>query len=257
MKQYIVDAFTREIFGGNPAAVCVMDAWLSDDLMQKIAIENNLSETAFAVREVDIYHLRWFTPGGEVDLCGHATLATGFTILRFYQPEWPEVRFHTLSGELIVRRDGDLLAMDFPTYPLERIDMTDEMERALGVRPVEAYRNADLTLVLENEEQVRSLSPDQNALLQLDGLCIIVTAQGSSFDCVSRVFCPRLSIPEDPVTGRAHCSLTPLWSSKLGKTDIHAYQASARGGELHCTLAGERTIIRGGAVLFAESELHV
>lgn len=257
MKQYIIDAFTNRIFSGNPAAVCVMHTWLSDDMMQKIAIENNLSETAFTVPEGEGYRLRWFTPGGEVELCGHATLATAYTLFTYVRPDLAEIRFQTLSGELIVRREGDYLAMDFPTYPLNPVEVTDAMESAIGIRPKEAYANADLLLVLENEAQVRALQPDQIKLAALDGLCIIVTAPGEVHDCVSRVFCPKLKIAEDPVTGRAHCSVVPYWSARLGKKDIRAHQASARGGELFCTDAGARTVIRGQAVTFAYSELLI
>lgn len=257
MKQYIVDAFTDRPFAGNPAAVCVLEQWLPDELMQQIAIENNLSETAFTVPSGDDWNLRWFTPGGEIDLCGHATLATAYTLLRFFRPDDAEVRFHTLSGLLTVRREGDLLCMDFPTFPLEPIPVTDGMTAAIGVQPVEACRNADLLLVLENEDQVRGIVPDQRAIDALDFVCIVVTAPGKEHDCVSRVFCPQLSIAEDPVTGRAHCSITPYWSRRLNKRDLHAYQASARGGELFCTDAGERTIIRGKATLFATAELHI
>lgn len=257
MKQYIVDAFTDKVFSGNPAAVCVMDTWLSDDIMQQIALENNLSETAFAVPDGDGYHLRWFTPGGEVDLCGHATLATARVVFQFYRPALQEITFRSLSGRLTVRRDGDWLALDFPTFPLESIPVTEEMSAAIGANICEAYRNADLLLVLDSEETVRALRPDQHAMAKLDGVCIITTAPGRNCDCVSRVFCPKLRIPEDPVTGRAHCSVTPYWARRLGKSDILAYQASARGGILRCTDAGERTVIRGQAALFACSELYI
>ena len=256
MKQYIVDAFTRERFSGNPAAVCVMERWPAEESMKKLAMENNLSETAFIVKEEQGYHLRWFTPGTEVELCGHATLASAFTILNFYEPQSEEVRFQTMSGLLTVRRKGSLYEMDFPTYELKEIPVTDEMERAFGVRPVKAVLGLDLVCVFAAEEQVREMQPDQDLLLKLEGRMQHVTAKGQEADCVSRSFGPKLAIAEDPVCGSAHCQIAAYWSKELGKTKIHAYQASKRGGHLYCEmLECGRIAISGEAVLVARTEI--
>ena len=256
MKQYIVDAFTRERFSGNPAAVCVMERWPAQESMMKLAMENNLSETAFIVKEEQGYHLRWFTPGTEVELCGHATLASAFTILNFYEPQSEEVRFQTMSGLLTVKRKGSLYEMDFPTYELKEIPVTDEMERAFGVRPVKAVLGLDLVCVFAAEEQVREMQPDQDLLLKLEGRMQHVTAAGTEADCVSRSFGPKLAIAEDPVCGSAHCQVADYWSKELGKAKIHAYQASKRGGHLYCEmLENGRIAISGEAVLVARSEI--
>lgn len=257
MKQYIVDAFTDQIFAGNPAAVCVMGEWLSDDTMQKIAIENNLSETAFAVKEGENYHLRWFTPGGEVDLCGHATLATSYIITRFVEPTLTEVRFNTLSGILTVRKENDLLVMDFPSFKLIPIDVTENMTAALGVKPVEAYMGGDIVCVLKNSEQVNKVVANQELIRQMDGLCLHITAKDDTYDCVTRTFAPKCNVAEDPVCGRGHCHVIPLWAGKLGHDTLTAYQASQRGGVLYCRYAGERTILSGKAALYSEAEIFI
>lgn len=256
MKQYIVDAFTDKPFSGNPAAVCVMDNWPSEESMMKLAMENNLSETAFIVKEKHGYHLRWFTPGTEIELCGHATLASAFVILNYYEPESQEVQFDTLSGILTVTRKGSLYEMDFPTYDLKEIPVTDEMEKAFGVRPIKAVLGLDLVCVFETEEQVRTMEPDQTLLMGIEGRLQNATAAGRDADCVSRSFAPKVSVPEDPVCGSAHCQIADYWSKNLGKTRIHAYQASKRGGHLYCELKGDgRIAICGEAVLVAISEI--
>lgn len=256
MKQYIVDAFTDKPFSGNPAAVCVMDNWPSEESMMKLARENNLSETAFIVKETQGYHLRWFTPGTEVELCGHATLASAFVILNYYEPESQEVRFHTLSGILTVNRKNSLYEMDFPTYELKEIPVTDEMEKAFGARPVKAVLGLDLVCVFETEEQVRTMQPDQTLLMRIEGRLQNATAAGRDVDCVSRSFAPKLAIPEDPVCGSAHCQIADYWSKELGKTKIHAYQASKRGGHLFCEMRENgRIAISGEAALVAISEI--
>lgn len=256
MKQYIVDAFTDKPFSGNPAAVCVMDNWPSEESMMKLAMENNLSETAFIVKEKNGYHLRWFTPGTEIELCGHATLASAFVILNYYESESQEVQFDTLSGILTVTRKGSLYEMDFPTYDLKEIPVTDEMEKAFGVRPVKAVLGLDLVCVFETEEQVRTMEPDQTLLMGIEGRLQNATAAGRDADCVSRSFAPKVSVPEDPVCGSAHCQIADYWSKNLGKTRIHAYQASKRGGHLYCELKGDgRIAICGEAVLVAISEI--
>ena len=199
MKQYIVDAFTDKPFSGNPAAVCVMDSWPKEESMMKLAMENNLSETAFIVKEPEGYHLRWFTPGTEVELCGHATLASSFVILNFYDKESDSVVFNTMSGQLTVRRDGELYRMDFPTYPLKEIPVTDTMEKAFGARPSKAVLGLDLVCVFDDEETVRNMEPDQALLNGIEGRIQNATAHGKDADCVSRSFAPKLAIAEDPV----------------------------------------------------------
>ena len=251
MKQYIADAFSNKPFSGNPAAVCVMKKWPQDEFMMNLAMENNLSETAFIVKEETGYRLRWFTPGTEVELCGHATLASAFVILNYYEPEEDSVQFNTLSGVLTVKRKGNLYEMNFPTFKLKEIPVTDDMEKAFGVRPVKAVLGLDLICVFDSEEQVRNLTPDQTKLLKLDG-----RIQGKDTDCVSRSFCPKLSIAEDPVCGSAHVQIADYWSGELGKSSIEAYQASARGGYLHCEmLSNGRAAISGEAALVAISEV--
>ena len=257
MKCYIVDAFTKEIFKGNPAAVCVLDQWLPDELMQHIAMENSLSETAFTVKEGDHWHLRWFTPGGEIDLCGHATLGTAYVLARFIEPDASRYVFQTLSGELIVTRDGDRFSMDFPAYDMKPVPVTDAMEEALGVRPVEAYLARDLVCVLADEGEVIHCQPDMAKIKQLDGLLCNITAKGSKYDTVSRSFAPKLAVPEDPVCGSGHCHIIPVMAAKLDKTDLVAYQASKRGGELYCHIEKGRIALAGYAALYAESDLKI
>ena len=257
IRQYIVDAFTDKPFSGNPAAVCVLDKWPSDGSMMKLAAENNLSETAFIVKEEQGYHLRWFTPGTEVELCGHATLASAFVILNYFEPEAAEVRFNTLSGILTVKRKGSLYEMDFPTYDLQEIPVTDEMEQAFGIRPVRAVLGMDLVCVFETEEQVRTMQPDMEMLMKIEGRLQNATAEGKDADCVSRSFAPKVAVPEDPVCGSAHCQIADYWAKELGKTKIHAYQASKRGGHLYCEMQGNgRIAISGEAVLVAISEIY-
>ena len=258
MKQYIVDAFTDQPFHGNSAAVLVTDRWLSDETMQAIAAENNLAETAFAVKEGERYRLRWFTPSMEEELCGHATLAASFVILNFYEKGADVVRYTSMSGDLSVKRAGDLYELNFPTYELKEIPVTDEMARAFGARPVHAIRGLDLNCVFADEEIVRGLAPDYELLKQLPGRIWNATAKGREYDCVSRSFTPETTVPEDPVCGSAHCQIADWWAKALGKKVIRAYQASARGGELECEpLDGGRIALRGKVVLVAESEIVV
>ena len=257
MKQYVVDAFTDEVFSGNPAAVCITKEWLSDDLMMNITRENNLSETAFAVKERDRYKLRWFTPGGEIDLCGHATLATAFVIMNYYDTHLEEVAFDTLSGVLTVKKKQHLYEMDFPAYELKPKEVTSAMEDAIGARPVEAYMGRDLLCIFESEDVVRGLSPDMEKLKALDGLLLQVTAKGREYDCVSRSFAPKLNVPEDPVCGSGHCHIVPYWAKKEGKDDIIACQASRRGGILYCGIEADRVKLAGKAALYSEAELFV
>ena len=224
--------------------------------MMKLAMENNLSETAFIVKEDAGYHLRWFTPGTEVELCGHATLASSFVILNYYEPDKDVVQFETLGGTLTVRRKGEFYEMDFPTFELKEIPVTDDMERAFGVRPIKAVLGLDLVCVFESEEQVRSMSPNQEWLGRIEGRIQNATAKGRETDCVSRSFCPKLAIPEDPVCGAAHCQIADYWSHELGKKEIRAYQASKRGGYLDCVMLDNgRIAISGEAALVAVTEI--
>ncbi|MQS89691.1 PhzF family phenazine biosynthesis protein [Companilactobacillus mishanensis] len=259
MKTYIVDAFTNEVFKGNPAAVTFWDEFPDDKLMQNIAMENNLSETAFAVKlSDDHYNLRWFTPGGEVDLCGHATLATGFVVFKFFPPKSNKVTFTTVkSGDLTVEKKDNLLQMNFPAYTNKQIEVTDAMEDALGVRPAEAYMARDLLCVLPTEKDVENLHPDLEKLKQFDGLLTNVTAKSEKFDCSSRSFGPKTNVPEDPVCGSAHCQIVPYWSEKLGKNNILAYQSSHRSGILHCELDDDRVKLSGEAALYSVNEVNI
>ena len=258
MKQYIVDAFTDRVFHGNPAAVCVTDAWLSDETMQAIAAENNLAETAFVVQEGERFRIRWFTPSMEEELCGHATLAASFVLFTVYEPEADEIRYASVSGDLSVKRRGDLFELNFPTYPLTEIPVTDAMEAAFGARPEKAIMGLDLNCVFDSEETVRKLTPDYTLLKRLPGRIWNATARGRDYDCVSRSFTPEIAVPEDPVCGSAHCQIADWWAKTLGKSVIRACQASARGGELECEPLGNgRIALRGRAVLAAVTEWRI
>jgi PhzF family phenazine biosynthesis protein len=254
---YQVDAFTMGPFSGNPAAVCPLDAWLDDDTMLSIAAENNLSETAFIVARDEVYDLRWFTPTIEVDLCGHATLAAGYVVLNHLQPHLDAVSFETMSGELMVTRDGDRLSMDFPARAPTPATLTKALSDALGQSPAEVHLSRDILAVYDDEASVRNLSPDQAGLLALDeGLGVIVTARGNEADFVSRFFVPKAGIAEDPVTGSAHCTLVPFWAERLGRAKLVAHQVSPRGGELHCEHRGDRVIMSGRCTLFLTGNIH-
>ena len=255
MKQYIIDVFTDKIFSGNPAAVCVLDNFPSDDIMQSIASENNLSETAFVVKENNGYHIRWFTPKKEIDFCGHATLATAYVLFNYYAQDSDALNLYSQIGELTVRRAGDLIRMEFPEYKLEHIEITDTMIEALGTIPLAAYKDRDILCVLRDEDEVRDLQPDMELISKLDGACVAVTAKGRNYDCVSRVFAPRYGMNEDPVTGSTHCMIAPYWSRRLNKTNINAFQASSRTGILYCECVGDKVIISGKAVLFSINDI--
>ncbi|MBQ9058433.1 MAG: PhzF family phenazine biosynthesis protein [Atopobiaceae bacterium] len=260
MKQYTVDAFTDTVFQGNQAAICVLDEWLSDTLMLNITRENNFSETAFTVKEHDAYRLRWFTPAGEIDLCGHATLASAFVLFNFYEHDAQSITFHTMSGDLFIGRRANAITMDFPAYTCQEVPVTDSMEQALGMRPQQAFLDRDLLLIYDDENIVRNMKPDFDKLSLLDGLGVAITAPAtpeSRFDCVSRFFAPKLGIEEDPVTGSVHCMIAPYWAQHLGKNTISAYQASERSGEMICELRGERVVLLGKAALFSVAELNV
>lgn len=256
MKQYVVDAFTENVFGGNPAAICVMESWIDEETMMNITRENNLSETAFTVKEGEKYKLRWFTPGGEIDLCGHATLATAYVIMNYYEKDLKTVVFNTMSGDLVVNKKDDLYEMDFPAYDLKQVDVTAEMTDAIGVKPLEAYMGRDLLCVLEDENIVRNLNPDIDKIKQIDGLLLHVTAKGSDVDCVSRSFAPKLNVIEDPVCGSGHCHIAPYWMEKLNKNDLVAYQASKRGGTLYCSMKDKRVTLSGKAALYSIADIN-
>ena len=257
MRQYIVDAFTDKLFHGNQAAICVTDSWPDEALMMNIAQENNFSETAFIVKEREDYRLRWFTPSGEIDLCGHATLASAYVIMNYNDQNSDTITFNTLSGKLTVSKRDGLLEMEFPAYELERVEVTDEMASALGVRPVEAYIGRDLLCIFGDEEAVRNMKPDMTRVKELDGLLLHVSAKGRDYDCVSRSFAPKLGITEDPVCGSGHCHIAPYWSAKTGRNELTAYQASRRGGVLHCRVEGGKVYLAGNAVLYSVSELVI
>jgi len=252
-----VDAFTGRVFGGNPAAVCPLERWLDDATLQRIAAENNLSETAFFVPGERPLRIRWFTPACEVDLCGHATLASAHVIFERLEPGRDQVTFESRSGPLGVRRDGGQLIMDLPAWPPRPVADAAPLARALGRPPLEAWRSRDLLALFESEEQVRSLAPDMVALAALDALGVIVTAPGSGCDFVSRFFAPAAGVPEDPVTGSAHCTLIPFWAVRLGRTRLVARQVSARGGELQCELRDDRVNVGGEAALYLEGMIFV
>lgn len=255
MKQYVVDAFTDTVFKGNPAAVCVLDKWLSDVLMQNIARENNLSETAFIVKEMDGYHLRWFTPGGEIDLCGHATLACAYVLMSYYEKNSTSITFRTMSGELSIVKNGDVYEMTFPSFALKPIQVTNEIIEAIGSKPKEAYLGRDLLCVFDDENIIRNMTPDWEKVKKLDGLLLQVTAPGKNFECVSRSFAPKCKVNEDPVCGSGHCHIVPYWADKLKKQRITAYQASERGGILYCRMENDKVILGGKAVLFSISDI--
>ncbi len=253
-----IDAFTSKLFSGNPAAVCPMQAWPSAQVMQQIAAENNLSETAFIVGGKGKFRIRWFTPEAEVDLCGHATLAAAYVVLNHMDKELKSVKFLSdRSGMLGVSRVGDMLAMDFPSLPAKPCHPPDLLLRALGKAPIATLEERDYLVVYETEAQVRALKPNMSALRKLDKQGVIVTAKGDVADFVSRYFAPKVGVPEDPVTGSTHCTLVPFWAPLLGKTRLTAQQVSKRGGDLMCMAKGKRVYIAGHAVLYMRGAVEV
>jgi predicted PhzF superfamily epimerase YddE/YHI9 len=254
---YQLDAFTRRPFAGNPAAIVVMDEWLPDATLQAIAAENNLAETAFVIPKGEVCPLRWFTPALEIDLCGHATLATADVLFRKRFPALRRIAFTTLSGELVVERTTDGLAMDFPSRPGTPVEITGDLLAAIGPRPGEAYLARDLMVVFDAEEQVRDFKPLFAGIEALNAFALIVTAPGRDVDFVSRFFAPKAGIPEDPATGSSHCTLTPYWAKRLGKTALTARQLSPRGAEMRCEQRGERVVISGHCAWYLEGEITV
>ncbi len=252
-----VDAFTSQVFRGNPAAVCPLESWLDDATLQSIAAENNLSETAFLVGGNGAYEIRWMTPAAEVDLCGHATLASAFVLFAEGEKGREEVVFRSKSGELKVRRQGDLLALDFPSRPPQPMTASEDLLEGLGRAPREVWGARDYLAVFETEDEVRRLAPDFSRLARVDRMAVIVTAPGTRVDFVSRFFAPGVGIPEDPVTGSSHCTLVPFWSRRTGKKTLHALQVSPRGGELFCEDRGDRVAIAGRAVRYLQGTIEV
>lgn len=252
---YQIDAFSSRVFSGNPAAVCPLKEWLDDSVLQAIAQHNNLSETAFFVQQEDGYRILWFTPVAEVDLCGHATLASAFVIFNYIDTSMNQVTFNSRSGKLVVVRQKDLLSMDFPSQPPVPCTTPRELLDGMKRLPLEVLCSEDYFVVYSNEREIIELNPDMGMLKKLNLRGVIVTAQGSKVDFVSRFFAPKFGVDEDPVTGSAHCALTPYWSSKLNRKNLHAYQVSQRGGELFCTDCGDRVIISGRAVKFMEGSI--
>jgi predicted PhzF superfamily epimerase YddE/YHI9 len=260
LRFFQVDAFTSRLFAGNPAGVVPLDAWLPDETLQNIAMENNLAETAFIVPEAAVqsdFHLRWFTPAVEMDLCGHATLATAHVLKTELGFASDRIRFRSKSGGLTVSTEGDRLVLDFPSRSGVPIDVFPELTAALGARPTSAIRSRDLMAVYETADQVRALMPDMVRVAALDAFAVIVTAPGADCDFVSRFFAPSAGVPEDPVTGSAHCTLIPYWAQRLGKREMLARQISARGGELHCRAAGDRVHIGGRSVTYLEGIIRL
>jgi PhzF family phenazine biosynthesis protein len=254
---YQVDAFTSEVFKGNPAAVCICNQWPEAEVMQKVANENNLSETAFAIPGKDCYEIRWFTPEIEVDLCGHATLATAHVLFHHQGLEGNKICFHSQhSGQLMVERAGDLLTLDFPADTLEAMVVPELIVTALQTPPLKAFRGkTDFMFVFASEAEIEKLKPDYGLLAQVGGRGVIVTALGNEVDFVSRFFAPQSGVNEDPVTGSAHTTLTPYWSKVLGKKKLTAKQLSARGGDLICEVNGDRVLISGHAVSYLIGEV--
>ena len=254
---YQVDAFTSSLFAGNPAGVCFLTDWLPDSVLQSIAAENNLAETAFVVQRDSTFDLRWFTPVIEMDLCGHATLAPAHVIFRHLGFRDSVIRFQTRSGLLTVTRERDLLILDFPARPAVTCAAPPDLIKALGSTPLFTAKSRDYLVVIETEQEVRNLQPDMAALMRVDSLGVIVTATGENCDFVSRFFAPRGGVPEDPVTGSAHCTLIPYWAERLGRSPLRALQVSRRGGELFCEHRGDRVNIGGHAVTYSSGFLHV
>ncbi len=256
---YQVDAFADKLFAGNPAAVIPLESWPDIDLMQQIAMENNLAETAFFVKEGDAYALRWFTPEYEIDLCGHATLASAHIIKTFLEPHVQTISFTTQkAGVLKTTAHNGVYTLDFPARMPVATETPENLLECLGVTAaIEVLRSRDYFVVLPNEDAVRNAEPDYEGLKKLDTIGVIVTAKGQSADVVSRCFYPGAGVPEDPVTGSAHCNIVPYWSGKLGTTKLYCKQLSPRGGDLHCELAGDRVLMSGTCVLYLKGEIYV
>lgn len=258
LKFYQVDAFTSKVFGGNPAAVVPLENWIGDDLMQNIAMENNLSETAFFVKENSHYHIRWFTPVNEVDLCGHATLASSFVIFNFIEKNSDQIRFISKSGELIVTKENDLISLNFPSNPPNKIVYSQLIENTFRQKPIEVLQGGNYTLIIFDDENfIFNYEPNIELIKKIDPHGVIISSKGNKADFVSRMFAPNEGIDEDPVTGSSHTVLIPYWTEKLGKKIFRALQVSKRGGELFCENLGNRVKISGKAVLYSTGDLFL
>lgn len=259
IKIYQIDAFANKLFSGNPAAVCILDSWLDDTVMQNIAMENNLSETAFAVKDNDQYLIRWFTPIFEVNLCGHATLATAYVLFSYFEKNSTKINFHSSrSGPLSVTKNNELLTLDFPKDIIIPIKPSKEMIEALGAIPSKGFEGRDdFMMVYDSQDQIESISPDFSKLSRLGRRGVIVTAPGNTVDFVSRFFAPQCGVDEDPVTGSAHTTLVPYWAKQLDKKTLSAQQLSKRGGQLQCELHDDRVKICGKAVQYMVGEISL
>lgn len=258
-KIYQIDAFTDKVYGGNPAAVCILNKWISENLMQQIAAENNLAETVFAVKENDIYNIRWFTPTVEVNLCGHATMAAAYVIFNYYGHNANSIQFMShLSGPLSVKKDNKELTLDFPVDKLNKIDIPECLINAFGFEPIECYKGqTDFLLLFSSQQEITDCTPNFNSIANVGGRGVIITSQGNDVDFVSRFFGPQVGVNEDPVTGSAHTTLTPFWSEKLNKKTLTAKQLSKREGNLICALDNERVKITGKAVTYLIGEIEI
>ena len=254
---YQIDAFASRLFKGNPAAVCPLDKWLPDEIMQSIAAENNLSETAFFVPRGNDFHIRWFTPASEVDLCGHATLAAAYILFNTLGYKKDKIEFDSKSGTLTVTKDNEWLVMDFPAQPPVSCDIPEEIIKAFNIEPIECLKSEDFIVVFEREIDIESAHPDFGQLIKLDLRGVIITAKSSRYDFVARFFAPKYGIPEDPVTGSAYTQLAPYWASKIGPKRFSVKQMSSRGGELTCELVGDRVLISGRAVRYLEGTIKI
>jgi PhzF family phenazine biosynthesis protein len=259
LKIFQIDAFTNTVFGGNPAAICVLESWLDPETMQSVASENNLSETAFLVKRSSDYEIRWFTPTIEVALCGHATLAAAFVLFKFFKYPDEMIRFFSQhSGLLTVSKHKDLLTLDFPSDTIEKVELPADILNAFPKKPVEAYRGkTDYLLLYESQQDVEQCDPDHSLLKKSSARGVMITSPGNDVDFVSRFFAPGSGIEEDPVTGSAHTTLTPFWSKRLKKNSLSAKQLSKRKGELHCEMAGDRVKISGNAVAYMQGEIYL
>lgn len=257
MKYYIVDAFTDNVFKGNQAAVYFPEnGWPSDEFMTNLCRENNFSDIAILLKKEGGYDLRWFTQSGEIEFCGHASIAASYVVLNYEEPGSNEVHFDSMHGHIVVTKSNGFINMQLETYDLEKVEVTDEMVEATGcdVRPIEAWKARDLVLVYEDESVVRNMVPDQEKVMKLDGLLVHVTAPGKDYDCVSRSFAPKCNVVEDPVCGSGHCHIIPYWAKRLGKNDVKAFQASERSGVLYGHYEGNEFFISGYAAVFAKGE---
>lgn len=257
IKQYIVDAFAERVFEGNPAAICVLEKELSDELMQKIASENNLSETAYLIKNSDGYGLRWFTPNMEIGLCGHATMAAAYVVTTCLEPGKTKVIFSTKSGELTTVNEDGILFIELPAFALSRVPAPASIKKAIGVEPLETFMGRDMLCVLPSAEAVKAVDPDLVEIAGYEGLLFHTTAKGDDCDCVSRTFAPKCNVPEDAVCGSGHCHIIPYWSDRLHKDELLARQASSRGGTLYCRRENDRIVLGGRCALFSEATIFL